>query len=695
MSGTLRYVAYDGIWVNWSYGSVLGTTITLAQSQATLLIAFVAFFTTIIGTSLWRILCFALYHTFSTPTTPRDAMYHQQQAILRNAQSPLLGLKLFSNLVWAWRKDGQRTCVRIVPILAGALTLAIGLTVASGFSSAVARDNEILITSKDCNWTTSTFSAGKAIVQQSDLVYARDCYALPLLTASRSLGCNSYIRRTLPYSVNRTATCPFERRICKSQDRNIELDTGYLDSLEDLGWNGPPSQRLKYRTTLHCAPLVTDNYTDVYNTSTTKSYTRYFYGQDISVGNEFTYEASNDAYAERKADGSLAMADYTLTPVWAPYANGTVDSDIWGWVPIPQLDIPDSTLSLIVLQANSVLYEGPVSDLWYEATDPKSKIRYYLDNSTSTLYGANTPASPLACVSREQYCKVGSDTGTQCTQLTNFFDLQESAKKVFTDEKSWNTFQWYASNIFSAPAMLLDIVGTRELSLIARAWIQNGIERGITDDQWQGDVEYWFASILAALQRAPGDAARGTDADSRYSKWIPNSSNGFLLVSFQKALSPYHTSFSVFGLLFIFVFGMVSIILSLSLESLTNLVRSHRKLNQDTCLEWNLNETLQLQRLVHEEIGIGAWSSCTKTIPLIRGDARLGTLDISKPDHPRIVSDVSNGEDGGDTASSHDSEITPSGQEEATEPIPSRRTTRELDNTASASCNVNSDIQAE
>ncbi|ETS77197.1 hypothetical protein PFICI_11071 [Pestalotiopsis fici W106-1] len=679
MSGTLNYVAYNGIWVNWSYGSVLGATITLPQSQATLLIAFVAFFTTIIGTSLWRILCFALYHTFSTPTTPRDAMYHQQQAILRNAQSPLLGFKLFSNLAWAWRKDGQRTCFRIVPILAGALTLAIGLAVASGFSSAVARDNEILIMGKDCHWTTSTFHAGNAIVQQNDLVYARDCYALPLLTASKSLGCNSYIRRTLSYSVNRTATCPFESSICKSQDRNIELDTGYLDSLEDLGWNGPPSQRMKYRTTLHCAPLVTDNYTNVHNTSATRSNTQYFYGQDIADGNDFTYEASNDAYAETKADGSLAIADYTLNAcrnsrIWAPYANGSVVSDIWGWLPIPQLDVPDSTLSLIVLQANSVLYEGgPVSDLWYEATDPKSKIRYYSDNSTSTLYGANTPASPLACVSREQYCKVGSDTGTQCTELTGFFDLQESAKKVFTDEESWNTFQWYASNIFDAPAMLLDIVGTRELSLIARAWIQDGIQRGITDEQWQGDVEYWFASILAALQRAPGDAARGTDVDPGDLKWLhtPNNTEEQSLCSSQKALSPYHTSFSVFGLLFIFVLGMISIILSLSLESLTSLVRRHRKLNQDTCLEWNLNETLQLQRLVHEEIGIGAWSSCTKTIPLIRGDARLGTLDTSKPDHPRIVSDVSSGEDAGDTASSYNSEITPSGQE-ATEPISSR-----------------------
>lgn len=87
---------------------------------------------------------------------------------------------------------------------------------------------------------------------------------------------------------------------------------------------------------------------------------------------------------------------------------------------------------------------------------------------------------------------------------------------------------------------------------------------------------------------------------------IGNSSNSFLLVSFQTTFSPFHTSFSVFGLLFFFVFWndfhhplAQSRIPYKSCEE-------RRKLYQGICLEWNLNETLQLQRLVHEEIGIGA-----------------------------------------------------------------------------------------
>lgn len=37
------YPVYVGFWTNWSQGSVLGATLTLAQANANLVIAFVAF----------------------------------------------------------------------------------------------------------------------------------------------------------------------------------------------------------------------------------------------------------------------------------------------------------------------------------------------------------------------------------------------------------------------------------------------------------------------------------------------------------------------------------------------------------------------------------------------------------------------------------------------------------------------------
>ena len=52
-------------------------------------------------------------------------------------------------------------------------------------------------------------------------------------------------------------------------------------------------------------------------------------------------------------------------------------------------------------------------------------------------------------------------------------------------------------------------------------------------------------------------------------------------------------------------------------------------------LEWSINETLQLQSLVHEELGLGVWTRKIGTIPVTQRQERLGVLDLSEPGHPR------------------------------------------------------------
>lgn len=57
-------------------------------------------------------------------------------------------------------------------------------------------------------------------------------------------------------------------------------------------------------------------------------------------------------------------------------------------------------------------------------------------------------------------------------------------------------------------------------------------------------------------------------------------------------------------------------------------------------LEWFSNETLQLQRMAHEELGLGGvWSGCTGpgAIPVTDKGELLGVLDVLDPGHPRLV----------------------------------------------------------
>lgn len=91
------------------------------------------------------------------------------------------------------------------------------------------------------------------------LLYATECYyaAEPAHTP----GCQIFTQSVLPYTVSLNASCPFAPEICKTADNNIHFDTGYLDSVDHLGWDTGP--RFLLRHTLHCAPLVTQGFTEV------------------------------------------------------------------------------------------------------------------------------------------------------------------------------------------------------------------------------------------------------------------------------------------------------------------------------------------------------------------------------------------------------------------------------------------------
>lgn len=69
------------------------------------------------------------------------------------------------------------------------------------------------------------------------------------------------------------------------------------------------------------------------------------------------------------------------------------------------------------------------------------------------------------------------------------------------------------------------------------------------------------------------------------------------------------------------------------------IVRSfHRRKGLDhfAYLEWVTNDTFQLQRLAHEELGCGRWESGADDIPRTAMGDRLALLDVSDMEHPRL-----------------------------------------------------------
>ena len=283
-----------GFWINWSYGRISGATLTLSQENGGLLIAFLAIFVALVSKSYWRIVCFCL-HSMLSSKSPQDALYHQRQAILRNSTTAEIGIASFIRMFWSWRGKRVQAIKRLLPLLLLAGLSSAAFAVAGIFSSNIARswDNEVLIQSNSCGMVRSrkNITAEQAL---SILVphwaeraskasnYALQCYS----NSSTSTNCNTYVKDQLHFTAETNASCPFYEGICLSRDRNIKVDTGYINTVTDLGLNLPPEYQLQFRFLYHCAPLTTEGYSEIRNeTNSTEATIRLNYGKPFDRAN--------------------------------------------------------------------------------------------------------------------------------------------------------------------------------------------------------------------------------------------------------------------------------------------------------------------------------------------------------------------------------------------------------------------------
>lgn len=109
-------------------------------------------------------------------------------------------------------------------------------------------------------------------------------------------------------------------------------------------------------------------------------------------------------------------------------------------------------------------------------------------------------------------------------------------------------------------------------------------------------------------------------------------------VTSQKIRNDSFTSFSVLGLVILLSIGGLIIGISYTLETLVNWIQKRKNLNLYKRVEWTTNETLQLQRLAHEELGFGTWTRTEDDYPITAPGEQLAILDLSEPTHPRLQS---------------------------------------------------------
>lgn len=83
-------------------------------------------------------------------------------------------------------------------------------------------------------------------------------------------------------------------------------------------------------------------------------------------------------------------------------------------------------------------------------------------------------------------------------------------------------------------------------------------------------------------------------------------------------------------------------LVALYLEELFDLAFQHTPLGKHARLrrghaEWKAGSTLQLQRIAHENLGLGTWSRTAESVPVTNTGDVLGTYNIDDESHARLV----------------------------------------------------------
>jgi hypothetical protein len=552
------YHVHLGFWTNWSLGKVEGATLTLTRRNGGLLVAFLAIFIGATGKSFWRIACFVLHRALSSPR-PQEGIYHQLQAILRNSDTAQAAAWSLGQVIWGWRIPARfrKPFPRLFAIILLALVVSISFGVAGVFSSQITTDtaNEVLLTGDRCGPLKGNDEADwegyvtlfeplqwKRVTTYAN--YALQCYQGNVTAGAEE--CYPYIKSRLKTNVTRNAACPFNSTMCKSQDANIIMDTGFIDSNEDLGLNQAPENRFQMRLIHHCAPLVTEGFSEPFRgNDTDEERMRYYYGP-LNERANYTQEmpllgSGFDIYNEStyRPWRSRPRADYGINVLKAyggqPYIRETFSM----FTPIPELDRPDADVMLFFLSSEGIKFTEPVDDLWFSAHREGPQLGNVMHNRTRMTYYQDEPTQVLGCTYQMQYCNPNKKEDERCTPLAGYVDDRFDITSLYDTETQKTIFRWaidvFQLGFFSISG-IVDAMGVS--SLVARQGLAANSQGPLPNNQWQLEVEHWVGASLTSIQGSFVEMAEGpTDVYERFRMKPKNSTQEMICKNLVRFLS--------------------------------------------------------------------------------------------------------------------------------------------------------------
>lgn len=168
---------------------------------------------------------------------------------------------------------------------------------------------------------------------------------------------------------------------------------------------------------------------------------------------------------------------------------------------------------------------------------------------------------------------------------------------------------------------IANVINNLDSSLLADNLAAKGGSLPLPSNQWVLEAQNWFSISMNNIQRLLVETATGPTgsdaADAQYTRGMADGQSGLSQFCRSQIIQRKDfTNFNVLALAIIFGFGCAIICVSLVLESAISHVQLRFKRGLYRRVRWQLEPTLQLQRMAFEEAGLGTWSGRPEEVPV-------------------------------------------------------------------------------
>ncbi|KAF2265707.1 hypothetical protein CC78DRAFT_598290 [Lojkania enalia] len=630
-----------GLWTNRDEGPVMGKTITTDSRSGAIIIVLLAILSSLGTAHFWHIFAFMIYQLRANGR-PSDALFRQQQVILRTLPTPGSLIADSIKFFWTWRIElgASYALMRNLALALLALSFLLISWTASIFSSYVVTSTnlQVLVSSPSCGRINLTYDSVDYITRNyidrfSKIAepFAEDCILSESPTPRAR--CNTLIQPKTLFQKERTE-CPFSESMCLvNTTPAIRFDSGLIN-VNWLGINLDPRDRVLFRKQTTCAPLTLENRTTIMNATDYPNFNMRAFPQEeillVSYGETRRAIGTTDEYTFGVSlTQSNRSTSYTTTV--AIGASTREWQDVDDFDPLPEMRRDDADIILRSVEQGIVGYREPVDDPVFAA---------HRDAHGSTDHGPkgfvflpDFPIAMIGCAQQYQYCFAQAGLPDHCTNLSGLPAIPTRENLPSANEIQLAIIQ----NLVTASA-LYDIA-TPITYNISKFEYQR-VNRPIPNNHWEYELERWEAIAWAGINIILTDYAIGAkqrDPEADAYTVAPTTEGEKQLCNAQKMKKTGDfVNINVFGLVFIITFACVVVIVDLMLlKVLIYLSIFQRATGLSSRLQrWIQDGVFQLQRRAYEAEGQGTWTNLNEDVPITEQKELLEDLALQSVKPP-------------------------------------------------------------